>query len=192
MDEAPALEYFYNHPDGEKEGGKSKAKASIDDGPADESSDDADGNTVTWRGSDDTVDEDYDPLSDPHFPPNINLATIDRTVDVLVRAREKCLTADPLYWSKKKALSSTRSRQRRRRKQAEMAKKEKEAAKEANADDETDSSTVTTAGTDEDPTADLKRSRINMLRAEHEEKDADTLQNEARQMAELLAHRLPL
>ena len=185
------LEYFHNHPDGEREGGgKSNAKTSIDDVSADESSDE-DGNAVTWRGSDDTVDKNYDPLLDPHFPPNINLATIDRTVDVLMRAREKCLTADPLYWSKKKALSSTRSRQRRRRKQAEMAKKNKDTAKDSTADDENDSIATTTAGTDKDPTADLKRSRINLLRAEHEEKDADTLQNEARQMAELLAHRLP-
>ena len=183
------LEYFHNNPDGEKEGVNGKSSGSVDGGDGETL--DKVGNAVTWRGPDDTVDENYDPLSDPHFPPNINLATIDRTIDVLMRTREKCLTADPLYWSKKKALSSTRSRQRRRRKQAEMAKKEKEVAKQTNANDDTDKSTTSIPDRDEDPTADLKRSRINLLRAEHEEKDADTLQNEARQMAELLAHRLP-
>ena len=189
------LEYFYNHPDGEKEGtkgkGKAKANESIDVDAVDEENLDEDGNAATWRGPDDPGNETYDPLADPHFPPNINLATIDNTVDVLMRAREKCLTADPLFWSKKKALSSTRSRQRRRRKQAEMAKKNKDAAKEVNVDDETSSSATETSDTDKDPTADLKRSRINLLRVEHEEKDAATLQNETREMVELLARRLP-
>lgn len=185
------LEYFFNRPDGEDGSGKSSAKSQESNDGGDEKTLDEDGNRVTWRGSDDTIDENYDPLSDPKYPPNINLATIDQTVDVLMRTREKCLTTDPLFWSKKKALSSTRSRQRRQKKQAELAKKEKEeTAKGANAN-EADATAPATPDTADDPTADLKRSRINLLRAEHEEKDADILQDEARQMAELLAHRLP-
>jgi len=177
------LEYFYNQPDGE-EGGRSKGASVV---TGDEMKSEL-GKNVTWRGPD-ANDDDYDHLSDPNYPPNLNMATIDCTTDVLMRAREKCLTTDPLFWSKKKAMSSAKSRQRRRTKQAEMAKKGKK-AKEADGH-ESDATAATNPETNDDPTADLKRSRINLLRDEHEEKDTGTLQNEARQMAEILAQRLP-
>ena len=176
------LDYFYNQLDGV---GGSRSKTIPDDVEVPE-----DGIIVMHEddeaspSSDDVdVKEPYDPLSDPHYPPNVNLAKIDRTIDVLTRTREKCLSADPLFWSKKKALSSRRSRQRRRKKQAKNAKK-KDESKETNTDD--DSEVV-----EEDPTADLKNSRINLLRAEHEAKGTDVLLDEARHMAEILAQRLP-
>ena len=176
------LDYFYNQLDGV---GGSRSKTIPDDVEVP-----ADGVIVMNEDDDASPSSDdvdvkapYDPLSDPHYPPNVNLANIDRTVDVLTRTREKCLSADPLFWSKTKAISSKRSRQRRRKKQAKNAKK-KDESKETNTDDDNEVD-------GEDPTADLKNSRINLLRAEHEAKDADVLLDEARQMAEILAQRLP-
>lgn len=124
-------------------------------------------------------------LSDPSFPPNVNRNKIEEKslVEILTKARERCLGPDPLFWSKKKAKSSARSQARREKVLMKRAREKEDDASVSSTGEE--ESTITTAGSD------LKRSRINILRARHAEKTPEELRCEAEAMAQLLADRLP-